>query len=186
MISYNDLYELLRKERHSENLQPLPSDFLISVAEFLKEKKSQNDSEEGLLLNSTIKDKKQYENGVSIFKELIRIRKKKLLNLVFVATETGMMKKDYENMLLTEKSLFDKVVKALEENDKDLTKNMSKEKEKPLSQNKMVIFNTDVEQFIDMTGNPIGPFLSGQLANMESEIAQILVTGGKARFIDES
>lgn len=185
MISYSDLYELLRKEKYSEALQPLPKLFIAEVSEFLKDKKSQSSKDDDLFSDAQFKSKKQFENSLSIFKELLRIRKKKLLNLVFVATETGMMKRDYENMLLIEKDMFDKLIKAMEEGDKELTKSLSGEKEQKKSRNKMVLFSQDVEQFVDMTGNSIGPFLSGQLANLDSDISDILVSSGKARFVDE-
>ena len=55
---------------------------------------------------------------MAIFKELVLRRKKKLLNLVFVAAETGIMKRDYENMLQFEKEIFDRLIKAFEEGDR--------------------------------------------------------------------
>ena len=39
MITYNDIYEAARKERYSEQLQPLPKNFIADVATYLKEKK---------------------------------------------------------------------------------------------------------------------------------------------------
>ncbi|MCU0642001.1 MAG: DNA replication complex GINS family protein [archaeon] len=185
MISYNDMYELLRKEKFSENLQLLPKDFLKDVSDYLSEKKEQSSKEDDLFADSINKTKKQLENSIAIFKEMILRRKKKLLNLVFVAAETGIMKRDYENMLPMERDLFEKLVKAFEESDKDLGKTMSAKKAEEGKKNKMIIFNQDVEQFVDMTGNLIGPFAAGELANIENEISAILVSGGKATFVDE-
>ena len=34
MLSYGDLYELLRKEKYSDNLQQLPKGFVSDMAEF--------------------------------------------------------------------------------------------------------------------------------------------------------
>ena len=56
-----------------------------------------------------IKTKKQLENAVSIFKELLLRRRKKLLTLVFVAAETGISKRDFENMLAVEKECFEEI-----------------------------------------------------------------------------
>ena len=50
---------------------------------------------------------------------------------------------------------------------------------------RMVIFNQNVEQFVDMTGGLAGPFASGELVNLESGVAEIFVSGGKAGFVDE-
>ena len=39
MISYNDLYEVLRKEKYSEALQVLPKGFVEDVSEYLSERR---------------------------------------------------------------------------------------------------------------------------------------------------
>ena len=39
MLTYKDIYELLRKEKYSEQLQPLNNSFLKEFAEYSKEKK---------------------------------------------------------------------------------------------------------------------------------------------------
>ena len=94
MISYNELYEILRKEKFSDSLQPLPKNFLDDISQYISEKKEQSDGED-MFSESGLKMKKQLENSISLFKEILAKRKKKLLNLVFVAAETGIMKRDY-------------------------------------------------------------------------------------------
>ncbi len=185
MISYSDLYELLRKEKYSELLQALPKNFIAEVSAYLSEQKQQSSKEEDLFADSLAKSKKQLENSISIFKELIRIRKRKLLNLIFVATETGMMKRDYENMLGFEKEMFDKLVKVFEDGDKSLASALNGKKEQEKDNNKMILFSQDVGQFVDMSGNLTGPFAAGQLANLDKNVSDILVSSGKAKFVDE-
>jgi DNA replication initiation complex subunit (GINS family) len=185
MIDYNEIYDLLRKEKYSELLQPLPKNFVLDISEYFEDKKSQSLKEENLFADSALKSKKHLENAISIFKELIRMRKKKLLNLVFVATETGMMKRDYENMLSYEKEVFDKIVKTIEDGDKELAKNLNGEKENKKERNRMILLSQNVEQFVDMEGNVMGPFEAGQLANLAKAVSEILVSSGKARFVDE-
>jgi len=183
MLTYHDLYEIVRKEKYSELLQKLPDSFLLDIGEYLKDRREQSMQEEGLFAESGAKNKKQLENSVALLKELILRRKKKLLNLVFVAAETGIMKRDYENMLFFEKEMFEKFVKALEEADKDLAGFM-KGKKAEEEKNRMIIFNQEIEQFVDMSGKVLGPYKSGELANLDKDVSQILVTGGKAEYID--
>ena len=183
MIGYNDLYEILRKEKYSEPLQPLPKKFIEEFKEYLKEKKEESPSENSLFSDTLAKSKKQFENAISIFKEIIIKRKKKILSLVFVATETGMMKKDYENMLEIEKEIFDTLIKAFEKGDKEIFRILSGESEKK-EENKIILFRQDTEKFINHEGKSIGPFKSGDLANIGAQIADILVSGGKANFVD--
>lgn len=184
MLNYNDLYEVLRKEKYSENLQLLPKDFFKDIADFFSERKEESMREGDFLVDGIARAKKQFENSIALFKELMLRRKKKLLNLVFVAAETGVMKRDYDNMLTFERELFEKFVKSLEESDKELSKLLNAKKSENIKKLKMIIFNQNVEQFVGMNGEAIGPFASGELANLDSEIAEIFVSGTKAVFVD--
>jgi len=185
MISYNELYELLRKEKFNEGLQMLPKNFIEDFSEYINEKKEQSNANGDFFADAVAKTKKQLENSIALFKELMLRRKKKILNLVFVAAETGIMKRDYENMLVFERELFEKMVKAFEEEDKEIGKVFSGKKTEMENKNKMIIFKQNVEQFVDMFGNVIGPFTSGELANLDAAVCEILVSSGKASFVDE-
>ena len=182
MLTYNELYEILRKEKYSEILQQLSKNLLIDFSDYLKELRTKI-SEENDLFSTGSHAKKQLENSISLFKGLVLRRKKKLLNLVFIAAETGIMKKDYENMLDFEKKVFDDLIKSLENGDKDLSKMLNGEREK--QDNKMIILNENVEQFVDMNGKVVGPFGKGELINLDFKICDILVSVGKARFVEE-
>lgn len=185
MLNYNELYELLRKEKYSEQLQQLPKDFSKQVAVYLAEQREEGNRAGGSFIDSLDKSKKQFENSVAIFKELMRIRKKKLLNLVFVATETGLMKRDSENMLDFERDLFEQFIKSFEANDKLVSDVLSGTHAKEKDNNRMVMFLQDVGSFVDMSGKSLGPFTKGELSNLDGEVANILVSGGKASFVDE-
>ena len=182
MISYNDLYELLRKEKYSEPLQQLPKNFIQEFSNYIKENSYDYSSLD--TSNSSIKSKKQLENSFSLFKELMLRRKKKLLNLIFVANETGIMKRDYENMHDIEKSAFDKMVKAFEESDKELSRLLNSKENKEV--NKMIVFKQEVDQLINYDGTYIGPYKQGELVNMNSQVASLFVNDGKASFVDEN
>jgi DNA replication initiation complex subunit (GINS family) len=183
MITYNELYEALRKERYSEQLQPLPKSFLKEVFEYFNDKKHIASKEADLFSDTIIKTKKQLENAVSIFKELVLRRKKKLLNLAFIAAETGISKRDFDNMIDFEKELFDKIMKAINEAEKNLSDKMNGKKEE--NKNKLVTFGEDVGEFLGLSGETLGPFKKGEMANLPEEIVKILVDDKKAEFVDE-
>jgi len=184
MLTYQELYEIVRKEKYTELLQKLPDNFLKELGEYLQDRKEQNMQDDGLFSDSSSKNKKQLENSLSLFKELILKRKKKLLNLVFVAAETGIMKRDYENMLFFEKEMFEKFIGSLEEGDRNLAEFMKGRKAEE-EKYKLVIFNQEIEQFVDMSGNTLGPFKTGELVNLDKEVSQILVSSGKAAYVDD-
>ncbi len=185
MLTYNDLYEFLRKEKYGEQLQKLPRDFVRQFSEYMVEtRKKFSNVEVDSFSDDILKEKKQYENAVAIFKELMLRRKKKILNLVFIAAETGVMKKDFTDMLSFEKDMFERLVMAIDDADKSLSEEMNG---KPLEKtNKMIIVKDDIEQFVDMAGEIIGPFKKGVLINLNAQVAEILVSGNKAMFVDEN
>ena len=185
-MNYSDLYELLRKEKYSDVLQPLFSKFLSEYSVFLSTVKEESSKGGDLFTDLVSKSKKQLENSIAIFKELMLRRKKKILNLVFVAAETGIMKRDYENMLPSERDVFEKLVKTFEDGDKEISRLLrGSSGVKESKKRRMVMFNQNVEQFVDMSGNAVGPFTSGELANLNSNVSEILVSSGKASFVDE-
>lgn len=181
-MEYGDLYEVLRGEKNSESLQLLDVAFISEFADYLKELRNQSSGSGDLFGDSNLSNK-QVENSIAIFRNLILRRKKKLLNLVFVAAETEIVKKDYENMLDFEKKVFDKLVEAFEKGDKELAEILNG-KNGVSEISKRIIFEEDVEEFADMNGNVVGPFSKGDLADLDSKVCEILVSGGKADFVD--
>jgi DNA replication initiation complex subunit (GINS family) len=183
MITYNDIYEAARKERYSDQLQPIPKNFITEVSNYLEEKKEVTSKEDDLFSDVIAKTKKQLENAQTLFKELMLRRRKKILNLVLIAAETGISKQDFDNMLAFEKDLFEDFMRCIEKSDKRLMEGLSggKEEEK---KNELILFKTNVEEFMGLEGEKIGPFETGQVANISSEIAKILVEDGKADIIE--
>lgn len=184
MLTYNEIFEALRKERYSEQLQPLPKDFIKEVATYLKDKEEIANRDNNLFSENVKKTKKQFENAISIFKELMLRRKKKLLELAFVSAETGISKRDFDNMLLFEKEVFDKIMKALNEGDKEIEKILSGKESEEIGKHKLIIFKKDAEEFLDLEGNKMGPFKSGDIVNLAQEIANILIVDNKADPVD--
>lgn len=186
MITYNDIYEAARKERYSEQLQPIPKNFVKEVSKYLKEKKDITLKEDDGFSDVIIKTKKQLENATTLFKELIVRRRKKILSLVLVAAETGISKQDFENMLQIEKDLFEDLMKCMDLSDKKLSEAINGEKDLgDFSKNDLIVFLEDVSEFVGADGNMMGPYSKGDIANIPKEIAKILVEGGKSELIEK-
>jgi len=182
MITYNDIYEASRKERYSDQLQPLPKNFITEVSDYLKEKKEIASKDNDVFSDVIIKTKKQLENAITLFKELILRRKKKILNLVLIAAETGISKQDFDNMLAFEKLLFDDLMKAIDISEKKLGDLLNGEKDE--KKNELIVFKENVEEFMGLNGEKMGPFEKGQIANLPREIVKILVESGKADKVE--
>jgi DNA replication initiation complex subunit (GINS family) len=185
MITYNELYDALRKERYSEQLQMLVKTFVKDFAEYLKEKEITIKQNTDVFSEENQKNKKQLDNAVSIFKELILRRKKKLLDMAFISAETGTSKRDFDNMLDFEKDMFEGIMKSVHESDKKLDKTLhGAGEEGVVIKNKLIIFKNDAEEFLDLDGNKIGPFKKGDIVNISQEIANILIVDNKADAVD--
>ena len=184
MITYNDLYEAARKERYSTQLQPIPKNFVEEVANYLREKKEIASKQDDDFSDVIMKTKKQLENAITLFKELMLRRRKKILNLVLIAAETGISKQDFDNMLTFEKDLFEDFMKNIDFSDKRVSEVLNGRKTED-SKNELVVFVENVEEFMDLEGGKMGPFEKGQIANIPKEIAKILIDDNKAEIIEK-
>lgn len=181
MITYNDIYEASKKERYSDQLQQLSKNFVSDVASYFEEKRQISSKENDVFSDVILKAKKQLENSITLFRELILRRKKKILNLVLVASETGISKQDFENMLPFEKNLFEDLMKSIDESEKILNDLLNGEKEE--QKNDLIVFKERVEEFVGLTGEKMGPYEKGQMVNLPKEIAKILIDGDKAELV---
>jgi len=184
MITYNDLYEAARKERYSDQLQPLLKNFISEVSEYLKEKKEVVSKDDDIFSDMIAKTKKQLENATTLFKELMTRRRKKILDLVLIAAETGISKQDFDNMLIFEKFLFEEMMKNIEQSDKRLNEMLHGKKEEQ-AKNELVVFKAEVGEFMGLDGEKIGPFAKGEIANIPKEIAKILVEDKNADILEK-
>jgi DNA replication initiation complex subunit (GINS family) len=185
MITFTDIYEAMRKEKYSDQLQPLQKKFIFEISEYFREKKEFLNKESDLFSDISIKNKKKLENALSSFKDLLRIRKKKILNLAFVASEVGISKRDFENLLSFEKDLFEEIVRSLEKAEKNLNAEMvgsGKEEMKHV----LVRFLEDVPEFLNFEGEEVGPFKKGEIANLEMEVIEILSKDKRVELMDEN
>lgn len=186
MITYQEIYDHLRKEKYNESLQELPENFLQELASYIEDKKQILSKQDTSLFSDTLKvTRKQLDNAISLIKEIFSIRNKKVLNLSFAAAITGVSKRDTENLLSHESALFESTVKQLEENQKKILTYFEGKQEKELElKNLFIRFKEEVPAFSLFDGSEIGPFKQGEVANLPKEIASILINDKKASQID--
>lgn len=179
MITYNDIYEFSRKEKVLSELQKLPDGFILDVADYLKEKKIMASKDEDPYSDSMAKTKKQLENARTLFKELIVIRRKKILNLILITAEIGISKRDLDNMMDFEKQLFNELMICIENSNRKISEVL----ENGNNGKELLVFKDDVAEFMGFNGEKMGEFKKGQTATLPKEIAKILIEDGKAELI---
>jgi len=185
MITYKDIYEAAKKERYSEKLQPIPKNFVKEVSKYLKDKKAAASKEDDVFSDILLKTKKQLENAVTLFQELLRRRRKKILNLVLIASETGISKLDFNNMLLVEKNLFEEIMKNMESSDKKLNEMLNSGKDEETQDNMLVVFLEDVNEFNSPEGEKYGPYSVGDFSNLPKAVAQIFLSDKVAESMEK-
>ena len=185
MMTYAELYEILRKEKYSEQLQPLPKNFFSEVSSYFREKRKIAEKSDNLFEDAIIKTKKQLDNAIVVLKEITSKRQKKVLNVAFLAAKTGISKRDSENMLEEEKKLFDSIVREIEYDEKKLSDIIGGMDEGKDLKNQLVRFTQDTGEFLGLENRKLGPFKVGDIANLPQRISEILVDGGKAVYVTE-
>ena len=181
-MTYNDIYETSKKERYDEKLQEIPEKIILQVTEYLKDKKKISLKNEDDFSEIVVKTKKQLENAGIYFKELMNRRRRKILNLVLIAAETGISKRDFDNMLNFEKELFENLMKCTESFNKEISDVLNPKKVK-INENEKIVFKEEVGEFVDLEGKKIGGFKKDEIVELPKQIANILIEDGKAEIV---
>jgi len=214
-ITYETLFDLLRREKTRAELQELDKKFFEDVVGYLNEKnkvlveqKSKID-----LFSSTEKEKteKQIENIKKILKETYEKRESKIIDMALNKSRVPSIIVDNSVLLEEETRLFEQLVELMDDHrkgillrvlegelplleekkasgaipEKEPKKEQDIEKRKTEKNNKIVRFKNAVPSFVGTELEEYGPFEEDEIANLPSEIASLLVEKGRAEFTDE-
>ena len=205
-ITYETLFDLLRREKDREELQKLDSAFFQSVVSYLEDKNRILENREGQseLFHSEEKAKtiKELNNIKRILKELYERREKKVINMAVDKSKSKPTIIDYSCLLREERAIFDMLVGILDKGREGILANIlnlkmplldeaeEKKEEKPVkAENKketqLVRFLHAVPKFVGRELEEYGPFEEEDVASLPSDIAQILINKRRAEEIEE-
>ena len=213
-ITYETLFELLRREKTREDLQKLDSEFFKDVVNYIKEKKqafeSLKDKTDLFAADEKLKSQKQLQNIKKIIKELYERREKKIVSTAIDSSKTFSAAIDTSAMLKEEKQFFESILSILNKFRKDLlfsmleaqepniTEEKEEAKEEPTEELKkeekpdvpekdtmMIRFLYPVPKFVGKNLEQYGPFDKDDIANIPSELAGLLVKKGRAEMLNE-
>ncbi len=111
-ITYETLYELLRREKNREELQEFSQDFFRDLVKYIESKKEIMRSGEGsgmLTASQQQKNRIQLENVRKILKELYEKRERKIINMALSKSRTGSDIIDMSRLLDEEKLFYDEL-----------------------------------------------------------------------------
>lgn len=179
MITYEALYEILRKEKYNRELQKLPKDFIKNIISYLEQKQQ--------LLNQDtdfLNIKKQIENIKKIIRDIYECRERKIIELALISSRS---KSEIEpsSMLLQEKEMFNNIKKQLDYYREKILFNLISEKKTKKIQNslRLIRFIKPVPKFLDTNLNTHGPFNTGDLALLPKKITTLLINKKRAEEI---
>lgn len=203
IITYETLYDILRREKNRDDLQKLPDNFLQDLTNYLKKKKeilsSQEQKKSVFTTVEVQKTRKQIESIQKIIKEMYERRESKIIQLALISSRTGIENEEVAIMLLEEQELYTKLITELnyfrenmlyqlsngdhpkipvKEKPKDL-----KNPEKPMKSTKTVKFLVTVPRFIGTDLETYGPFNDQETTEIPIEIADLLVKQKKVEEI---
>ncbi len=203
-FTYEDIYELLRVEKYSTDLQLVKLEDLRKVKEYFEAKrgllaKQTKDSE---FYDRVKKDKlkTELENARRALKDWYEKREKKLLSRATFTARTDFKLRDTTNMLPSEEVVYLKLLDVLKENYSGFFNNFKKSgmvEEKPAevaaapqelavaqAAPQIVLKKIRVRQQIPELMGPdlqtYGPFNENDVASVPEEIAALLIGQGKA------
>ena len=198
-MTYERLYEVLRKEKYNQDIQELGEGFFESVVRYLEEKDQlmKNAPEKSAFSKEVENAKRQVENAKKLIKELYERREGKIVQLGLLSSRSG-MKKDAA-LLPEEKRLFGEVLELLNRyrgevlervlmvehpQVRDAPKTIKTErKEGTESANKLVRFVAPTPQFVSPDLKVFGPFEKEEMAYLPDKVAQALVKKDRAEEV---
>ena len=207
VITYETLYELLKRERERTDLQKLEPSFFSDTINYIKDKKKilEAKTEDSVFApEERKKTERQLENIYKIVKELYERREKKIISLATDKSRTRSNLIDASGLLKEEKVFFDALTNMLDNyreailfavlNEK-MPFMQSLDEKKPVEMfrsaielkkpTRLVRFTSHVPKFVGPELEEYGPFEEEDIANLPAEIADVLINKAKAEEIKE-
>ncbi|MCD4666940.1 hypothetical protein K8R47_03990 [archaeon] len=196
IITYETLYEILRREKVRPEIQKLDLDFIKNTINYLNEKsailKSQKEKESVFAAKEIERTGKQIENIKRLIKELYERRETKIIQLS-LSSARSKLSPDLSNLIQEEKEFYTKIKNILNNNKENVLNQILKGKlpkrEKPKTIKneekslKLVRFNTPVPKFVGEDLNVYGPFWTEDVANLPIKISDLLIKKNRAKEI---
>jgi len=192
-ITYETLFELLKREKDKADLQKLDPSFFNDFVTYLNEKKEILLKDDNLFSHEEKKKTEmQIDNAKRLIREIYERREKKILNIALMKSRTKSNIVDTSTLLGDEKKFLEEIENVLNSYRSDIIDKILDEKRNSIpndkkdentqnksydkKETKLVRFLHSVPKFIGKELEDYGPFDNGDIANLPIEIADLLLT----------
>lgn len=200
VITYESLFDILRREKFNKDLQKLDKIFFGDVKKYLSEKeailKSQENNNSVFASKETEKTRRMLKSAKTIIQELYEKRETKIIQRALFSIR-GEGNVDTSMMLPEEENLFLQLQKVLSENRNIILKPIlneipmpKMEKEKPLKRDEIsqeraegmtkIKFLVELPSFLGPDLNTYGPFNEGDEADLPEMVAENFINNKQA------
>ena len=191
IITYEILYDILRRERTRQELQKLEMDLFNNIREYIKNKKA---ILEDLKTKSSIfaqkeieKTEKELVNIKKIVKDIYDKRESKVMQLALSSAITNRVQFD-EGLLPEEKEMFENLVGFLKQSREGILNSLlNADKPKGIKSNqesiKTIRILQPIPKFMGDDLNEYGPFEEEYIASLPIKVAELLIKNNKAEEI---
>jgi len=183
VITYDTLYEILRREKFKKELQKLDDNFFDNTLNYLNDKSKiyESQKEKDSIFSSEFKKtEKTLENTKKILKELYEKRESKIIMLALFSSRTAPTEDDIIAMLPEEKRLYSTLLDDLTKFRKDILQNLLENKQPKVEGKSIKSENQDskslirflhaVPKFVGEDLTIYGPFDAHDVANLPKGI----------------
>lgn len=197
IITYENLYEILRREKFRVELQRIDETFYRDVVKYLQEKSAilESQSKKSSVFASTELEKTQTQlkNVIKILKELYEKRENKILQFALFCSRSK-NPQDISTMLPEELAFYNDMKNILDNYRDGILNNLLSSKlpsiaileQKDLNIEEKtntltIVISNDLPEFVGPDLNVYGPFKKGEMQILPKNVADMLINTEQAK-----
>jgi len=191
VVTYETLFEVVRREKSRGELQELEADFLESVKNYLAQKKeSLNEPFDDEM--DRIQAEKQVLNIKRLMRELYEQRERKVIEMALNKSRTDTDLVDESPLLEEESGVYEMLVRELSEARKNILQPIldaqpkkAEPKEEPKEETVKLRCTEDIDACADKELEMHGPYHKDDVESFPSRLAELLLSKGCVEKIEE-
>jgi len=196
VITYETLFELVRREKSRGELQRLDAEFFRNTISYLIQKKEMLSE---VTDDDMFGDSEQTQNQIIHIKKLIRklyeCREKKLVDMALMRSKTGRSPGDEEFILAEEQMFYDDVIMVLDKSREQVLKRvvlgklpLTTPEQKKVNEARDLVevqFLEETEAFAGEDMQMYGPYTKDAREELPSKMADMLIKRGSVALLKE-